>query len=188
MLLNHATLAAAGTLPLTRVDHVIPFWPWTVWPYLALITSEAILPLLIRRGDVMARLALAYCLATPINFLTFYLLPIRYERPDAPTGPGVSNALYRLLIEVDTASCCFPSAHIVGPAIVLWSLWCDRQRHGIWLLLGFVLGAASILTTKQHYLWDLLAGLILAAVCLGIAWRVSFASLGPKASVGVSPR
>jgi hypothetical protein len=165
LLLNHFPLREPQSLPLTPLDEAVPFLVWTVWPYLALIASQATLPLLIRSKDVIIRLARAYALAIPTLFLTFLLLPTTYPRPPEPGPDGFNETVYRLLIAIDSPHCCCPSGHIVGPVLVFWGLWLDRGR-GTWLLTAFVIGAVSILTTKQHYLWDLLAGLALAAVCL----------------------
>ena len=43
------------------------------------------------------------------------------------------------------------------------------------------MSSLSVLTTKQHYLWDLLAGLGLAAACLAAAGELRRAGAGPDA-------
>jgi hypothetical protein len=172
LLLNHFPLRQPRSLPMTPIDEAVPFLAWTVWPYLGLIASQATLPLLIRSRAVIVRLARAYALAIPLLFLTFLLWPTTYPRPAAPAGDGLSETVYRLLIEIDSPNCCCPSGHIVGPALVFWGVWQDRRRGG-WLLTGFVVGSVSILTTKQHYLWDLLVGVALAVFCLTVTGRRS---------------
>src|SRR5438132_6933720 len=92
LVLNHFPLRAPRPLPLTPLDQAVPFLVWTVWPYLGLIASQVVLPLLIRSRAVVVRLALAYGLAIPTLFVTFLLFPTTYPRPPAPEGDGVSEA------------------------------------------------------------------------------------------------
>lgn len=73
----------------------------------------------------------------------------------------------RLVVSYDTPLAAIPSAH-VGLPCCLWL--CSRKLGGNKpMIFGIWTGvfALTILTTKQHYAWDLLAGLALAWV---IAW------------------
>jgi hypothetical protein len=166
--LNHSPEAACHRLPLTALDEAIPFLPWTVWGYLLLLGLSVALPFLIRRRGVFRRTVLAYGAAVPAAFLVFLIWPTAYPRPCwAPDGTW-SGWAYGWLIRLDTPECAFPSGHVLVPAISAWGVYRDGRWYGPWVL-GLTLALSpTILTTKQHYLWDLLGGLALAAA--GVLW------------------
>src|SRR5262249_26827283 len=63
LFLNHFPLRPSQQLPLTVLDQWIPFWTWTVWPYLILLTSDVVLPLFVRDRALFRRMVCAYALA-----------------------------------------------------------------------------------------------------------------------------
>jgi hypothetical protein len=160
--LNHWPPTASHLLPLTAIDTWVPFWPWTVWPYLVLMLAPAPLALLVRRRTVFRQTLTAYISAMCATFVVFAVWPTHYPRADSV----VDDFAYRLLMCVDTAECCFPSGHIVAPAVVCWALWRDGRR---WPLLLLPLFSLTILTTKQHYLWDGLGGFAFAAAVIALS-------------------
>jgi hypothetical protein len=176
--LNHCPLFPSRALPLTAVDRAVPFWTWTVWPYLLLLSSDLLLPLLIRRHATVPRLLVAHATAMALALLTFLFLPTHYPRPAAPRGDDVSTTVYGVVAVVDSPECCCPSGHIIVPVLGCWALWRDGhpRRRGLAALL--VVLAPTILTTKQHYLWDLLG----AVAAAGIGVLASRAVLGPEAA------
>jgi hypothetical protein len=166
LFLNHFPLRPSRELPLTIFDQWIPFWTWTVWPYLMLLTSDVVLPLFVRDRALFRRMVYAYALAISTAMLTFLFFPTTYPRPPVPEDASLTSRTYRFLLTLDTPECCFPSGHIIIPAIGFYAVWRDRRRGGVWLAGLFVFLSLSILTTKQHYVWDLLGGLIVAAAAL----------------------
>ncbi len=171
-LLNHYPLFAPQRLPLTAVDEAVPFWTWTVWPYLLLLVLGPLLPLMVRDELVFRRLFLAYLLAIPATFTIFFVFPTEYMRPPVPTDESLTSSAYRLLIAVDTEGCCFPSGHIVVPVLFGVGVWLEGRRVGVWVCGLVALLAPTILTTKQHYVWDLLGALVIVAGSLAIAYCV----------------
>ena len=167
--LNHHPPFPSRELPLTVVDRAVPFWTWTVWLYLMLLSCDLLLPLLIRRRAVMPRLIVAHLSAMSLAFLTFLFLPTRYPRPAPPDGDNVHAIVYRLLTDLDSPECCFPSGHIIVPVLGCWAVWRDGNRWRGWLAALLCVLAPSILTTKQHYFWDLIGGLAAAAIGVSIA-------------------
>lgn len=167
LLLNAYPLSAPRLLPLTWLDRAVPFLPWTVLPYAALLFSDVVLPLFLRDREVFRRMLVAYGLAIGANFLVWAVFPTAILRPPVPSGDSVAEALYRLLVAVDGAGNCFPSGHVTIPAVAVWGLALERPRLRVPLWGGLAVLSLTILTTKQHYLADLFGGLGTAA--LGIA-------------------
>ncbi len=162
--LNHHPLLPSCELPLTTIDRVLPFLPWSVWIYLALLSSEGVLAMWVRDDATFRRMVVAYTLAMTVAFLTYALWPTRYPRPPLPEPDSWGGAAYRRLVAIDSSECCFPSGHVIVPAIVCFSLARDRRRF--WPVILFVLLVPSVLTTKQHYFGDVIAGIVIAAAAL----------------------
>jgi len=165
-LTNHHHLVAPRMLPLTALDRAIPFWSWTVVPYFGLILGMY-LPGLVRDRRLFVRTLAALTIAVLLNDAIFALWPTTYPRPVPPTGTAFYDQWYRWLVAIDTPANCFPSGHITAPVLGCWALAQEHRRQRWLIRLLFVPFALSILTTKQHYLWDLGGGLMTAAI--GIA-------------------
>ncbi len=165
--LNQHPPAGSRELPLTEFERAIPFWPATVWAYFALLACELALPLCVRSWAEFRRLLTGYALAMGVAFTTYALFPTHYPRPPLPENAGVSAWAYGVLVALDTPECCLPSGHVIVPLLAAWSV--ARERRSVWPLLLVALLVPSVLTTKQHYVWDVAAGLALAAVAIAIA-------------------
>jgi hypothetical protein len=170
-LLNHFPLLKSRELPLTWIDRATPFWLWTIWGYFALIAMAPGLPLLVREKRAFHRLLRAYFIAMGTAWLFFLIFPTHYPRPPRPTDDSRSNMAYRSLLEFDSPECCFPSSHVIVPLLACAALRKDKSLGAWWPLVAtsVVVCCLSILTTKQHYLWDLIGG----ACSAGLGWLAS---------------
>jgi hypothetical protein len=167
---NHRVSTSSSTLPLTALEASIPFVPLTVWPYLAMLASELVLPLFVRKRGEFLRLLVGYAIAMTIAFTIYAVWPTHYPRPPQPLDDTVSAWAYRWLVTLDTPECCLPSGHVIVPALASWSAYRDRRR--IWPIMLVLVLTPSVLTTKQHYIADVVAGLALAASAICIARRL----------------
>lgn len=171
LVLNHHPVRAPRLLPMTAVDRLLPFLPWTIWPYLLLLLADAVLPMLIRRDQTFRRMLQAFGVTVVLNITGWVLLPVTYPRPPLPVGDGWTLWGYRTLVGIDTPLNCFPSGHISVPAVLCWAVAQDRPAWR-WPLWGaFALLAPSILTTKQHYAWDLVGGMAIAWMGIAVVRR-----------------
>lgn len=147
-------------------ERAIPFWPWTILPYLSINLLYVASPFLSTTRAELRRHVLRFVLATTVSVICFLLWPLRFGTP-RPELDGLPALLFGLLGLVDNVHNQAPSLHIS----LLWILWDCYRRHcpprGLWLLhLGFVAIAISVLTTWQHHFIDLLSGLLLGiGVC-----------------------
>ncbi len=161
--LNQAPVFTPRLLPLTAVDRAVPFWVWTIWPYIALNLSNAVIPFFIRGRRTFRQSVLTLCLVMGVSALFWLLWPTTYPRPAAPVDASASAWLYNTLMRMDAPTSCFPSAHIAGPAAQLIFLSREQPKLKGLLWGGYALIAPTVLTTKQHYLWDILGSLVLVA-------------------------
>lgn len=161
--LNQAPVFTPRLLPLTAVDRAVPFWVWTIWPYISLNLSNAAIPFFIRGRRDFRQAVLTLCLVMGVSAVFWLLWPTTYPRPEAPVDPSASAWLYNTLMQMDAPTSCFPSAHIAGPAAQLIFLTRERPKLKGLLWGIYAVVALTVLTTKQHYLWDILGSLLLVA-------------------------
>ena len=153
-------------LPLFEFEQQIPFLMWTVIPYFLLI-GGMYLPIFIRSSDNFLKSLYAFAVAVCINYSIFLFYPTVYPRPELPEMVGVSGWAYHWLVGIDTPANCFPSGHVCVPAIGIWYVSREFPQHRYLLWFSFLLLVLTVLTTKQHYAVDILAGLVTASI--GIA-------------------
>lgn len=170
--LNHWQWRPIRSLPISAVDEWFPFWPWTVLPYLLFFLSSLPVALTIRNRRVFRRAVIAYFFCLMMTVPIFVFWPTACPRPDLSSLDSTWGAeVYRVLTRLDTPACSFPSMHIMLPAIVCWAVWAERRVWAGSYASGMLLLSLTILTTKQHYAWDWLGGLIVAAIGLWAAGR-----------------
>jgi hypothetical protein len=152
-------------MPLTAIDHWVPFQPWALWPYVSLWFYVALPPSLL----VGFRSLLAYGLW--IGALCVAGLACFYFWPTAVPHRTLSTeglASFDLLRGVDAAGNACPSLHVA--AATFTALWLHRLLQALelpaWLrganAVWFALIVWSTLATRQHVWWDVIAGLALA--------------------------
>ena len=104
------------------------------------------------------------CFVTLIACGLFFLFyPTSYPRPDYPiTDNFLVNLVMSAIQAADTPNNCFPSLHVALSAVGAISLRNFSPKVRVlfwtWALLIFV----STLTTKQHYVLDVVAGISVA--------------------------
>lgn len=155
----------------TDIDELIPFWSWTFVVYLPLYIFHLPLNFVVANSwSDLKRLFYAYAGAALILGGFFVFFPTTIGFPPAVEQPRdfFEKAWLWFRNDFDTPANMFPSAHVtyslVGPVFLLTI---GRRLAGSVLL---VFGAAitiSTLTFKQHNLWDVLAGIVLAVI-LGV--------------------
>ena len=131
--------------------------PAAVWLYL----SWYVAPLLILRTD-RTRFRRA-AVAVLVSFLAcaagWSLLPVSMDRPRLDGGGGPSIVALRAVYAIDPPSGLFPSFHAALAAIIVrvpWRSRLARAAQAAWMCAICV----SCLLTKQHYVLDVLSGVV----------------------------
>ncbi len=171
--MNHVQWFPTHQLPLTTIDEWIPFQPWTVIPYFVLLIGGVVPVLLARYDETIRRAIIAYAICVAIVLPIFLFFPTLCRRPDLMTLPDRwDGQLFRWLAAMDSPACAFPSLHIVLPTICCWIAVAERHRYaGPFCVAGLVL-SVTILTTKQHSIWDWAGGLLIAGFALWLSGRI----------------
>jgi hypothetical protein len=154
-------------------ERAIPFVEWTIVPYLSIVIFFAASFFVGRCRDELDRHVARLVLALALSVVCYVAFPLRFmfERP--PTS-GAIGLLFQLLSAVDLPYNRAPSLHI-GVLVILWARFAPRLSgawrcalHGWFATIG-----VSVLTTYQHHVIDVPAGLAVGALCIALTARRS---------------
>ena len=162
--IGHLHLARSTEILRTRLDDAIPFWPWTSWCYLPFYAAIFIIAIIgFRHRALFNRAVLAVVLVMTLGAVGHVLIGAEYPRPVlSPPYPDLSSAFLAAVQRIDPPGNVFPSLHVAHTNMLSLVLMKDRPRLGLVTLTMAILLAASTLTTKQHFIADVVAGYVLA--------------------------
>ena len=174
-------------VPLTPIDHAIPFNPelWTPF-YLSEYIFTFAIPWFIDRRSQLRNYVRGVVLMSCACFAIFFLFPTASPRPD--TIPELP--LYSFVLWMDGPFNAFPSLHA---AFLAFTLCLSREIYKpmptfAWVLL--LLWTAAILyatiATRQHYSVDLVAGALIGYFAHVVAWRSRNAPAAASANTVLS--
>ena len=146
------------------LDRQIPFLAWSVWIYHSQFFFLALAVAFLKKRDTISRTLYAMGLASLLSFVIFFLYPTTISRT-APLGTGLTAQAFELLYTIDSAANCLPSLHVALAWLAATGVFKERRWPGLLFCVWAGLISASTLTTGQHYLIDVAAGVGLALVC-----------------------
>ena len=167
--------------PEIPLDRQIPFIGWTIIPYVGLY---ALYPLLVfssprnKRGQIELLVSIQFLFFVTIFCCIFFLLvPAEIDLRDQLVIPSlnpIEEFFFSLVHHFDNPWNAWPSLHIVHSFLIcrIVTFWTIRERketkkRTLLLLLlwtEWVLLSISILTTKQHYIFDLFSGILVSLI------------------------
>lgn len=162
--IGHAHLARSTEVLRTRLDDAIPFWPWTSWCYLPFYAAIFIIAIIgFRRRLLFNRAVAAVLVVMAVGAMGHLFVGAEYPRPilRAPYA-DLSAAFMASVQRIDPPGNVFPSLHVAHTTMLSSVLIRDRPVLGRVALVMATLLAISTLTTKQHFIADVVAGYILA--------------------------
>ena len=171
------TAARSGaTSFLTPIDEAIPLYPWFVFPYMSLYVFFW-LPVIVSRNITLRdfwTIAGATAGTFAVAFTVYAIVPSSYPRPTiSPDTSFVYYVLAEALYRFDLPNNTLPSTHA---AVVTILLAATRRKFGRRTYAIYALWGVSILIStvivKQHYLVDLVSGIILGAVAFTVTRRI----------------
>lgn len=159
-----------------EIDHKIPFVPWTVCIYLGCYLFWIANYILAARQEKakVYRFFHAEVMAKAVCLICFLVLPTTNVRP-VIEGNSIWEMIMKIVYQVDSASNLFPSIH----CLVSW--FCvigirKQEKIPAWYKVcsaGMAVAVfVSTLTTKQHVVVDVIAGVVLAEVCYWISGKM----------------
>lgn len=185
--------------PEIGLDRDFPVVNWMILPYTLLYLFYPVTLLLCPNDDRgRAELAVgmqAVIMVTAFCCTIFLLLPAEIDMRDQidwDSLNGWESVLFEFIHFSDNPWNAWPSLHIVHSYLLarLMTVWASRRaaESSAWnlflvvLWVEWVLLSISILTTKQHYLFDLVTGIAVAQ----LAWMVTKPNLDEIEEMGPS--
>lgn len=170
-------VAEPHELPMTALDHAIPFVPWTVWLYGTITWTSLLAWLTVRERADAARLMSAIAIASAACAVVFIVWPTTFPRDLYPLPAGLDARTMAELAELrddDSPSNCFPSLHVAlawGIALT-WATWLRPKALRALPVLWALVVSVTTITTKQHYVIDVPAGMAVGLLAFWGARRV----------------
>lgn len=175
MLPNRMAGSDAVTLPLTAVDNLVPFWPWTGWIYAAVYLFLLVTFVGMKDLGVASRFLYACLFAQLVAAVVFVAYPTVYPRELFPLPHGALGsdaALVAFWRQLDAPANCFPSLHVSTVVLCLAVYGSEPLRRFRYVAAAAaLLLVASTLTFKQHYAVDLVGGAALGLVSYAVFFR-----------------
>jgi len=162
----------------TSIDRALPLVPVFVIPYdsLNLYVYLSLILFLLFRNRLFQSAALSMIGAWLVSYLFYFFLQTEVARP-VIMGHDLFSRMLREVYAGDNPYNDFPSLH-TSISTILAIHWLRFDRRAGWPLAAWTaLIVASTLLVKQHYVADLLAGLLLA---FGMATLFTRLLLGKK--------
>ncbi len=153
----------------TPIDMWIPFMPATVIFYVTIYFFW--LPLILSRNVNVrqySRIIAAVALAFAITFTIHIIIPSAYPRPTisaAEARSSWSDYILKKVYATDLPNNTFPSSHVVA-AVTLTIMaypYLKKTAFAVYAAWGAAI-SMSTLTVKQHYLIDVVVGVLVAVI------------------------
>ncbi len=149
---------------------VFPWMPGFLWIYLSMYLYIPLAYLTLKEDQ---KIFPAYCLMQILANLVFFLLPTTLPRELLSVEPALLAQAWEWLWRLDRPVNCFPSLHVAN--VFLLGLGHKNQKR-FWFWIGWaMLIAYSTLVTRQHGLWDVIGGIILAFCFLKLSQQEKLA-------------
>jgi hypothetical protein len=163
-LLGRTDLGRSPTLLMTGIDRAIPLVPWTAWFYEPFYVAIFLIGVVSFRSRFLYdRTLVCVCFNIVVAALGHAFVRAEYPRPFLPVpAPDLSTAFLAFVYRIDPAGNVFPSLHVAHTFMISFLLSLDRPKLGRLLLGMSTVLAVSTLTTKQHFIADVAAGLVMA--------------------------
>ncbi len=164
---NHFHFTTPVYLTLSTLENSIPFLPYTIWIYLSEYILFGVIFFLCRDTENLNWCFYAFLFMQLTSVLIFCLWPTIYPRELFPIPEDTDCITYFIfdsLRRTDTAASCFPSLHVSSVYLSIFIFLKEQRNKLPFFLIWSTAIALSTLTTKQHYLADIVAGLIMAVL------------------------
>ena len=162
---NHFHIAPPQLLPMSMIDNAVPFIPETIWIYLSeyflfFTTYAAMKDIRLSNRYVYSFLSLQ-----TVSVLIFWVFPTAFPRDLFPLPEGLDAAtayVFKSLRTTDSPANCLPSLHVSSVYLSALMFLKERRSKFPYMFLWATMIGVSTLTTKQHYLIDVITGLLMA--------------------------
>ena len=162
---NHFHISPPQLLPMSRIDEVVPFIPETIWIYLSEYFLFFITYAAMQDIKLANRYVYSFLFLQTVSVLIFWIFPTSFPRDLFPLPQDMDIAtayVFKSLRTTDSPANCLPSLHVSSVYLSALMFLKERRSKFPLMFLWATLIGVSTLTTKQHYLIDVITGLLMA--------------------------
>jgi membrane-associated phospholipid phosphatase len=162
---------------MTALDRQIPFMPEFIWIYHTIIPLTVFTCFLFfQKRRLFLLMTYSNLVAGTILCLFYVFFPSFYPRAEWVDTSTVSGMMVEFTRIIDGANNTFPSGHVTFAwMLALFVSISTLGKKHLWLRVAYFIWASlisiSTLTLKQHYLFDVVSGIMLAGVIFYIFKR-----------------
>ena len=155
---------------LMGIDEKIPFVPPFIWVYHSMIPVVVLTAIfLFQKRDIFLGLIFSFIFSGIVMCLFYIFFPSFYPRELFVDVSTVSGWLIEMTRFIDAPHNTFPSGHVTFAWLLLFFVNLSQYtRKYSWIKILYfcwaVLVSISTLTLKQHFVVDVISGIILAAI------------------------
>jgi len=146
-----------------QFEKSIPFIDWHIWVYISDYLYIGLVFIMLKDRQNMNRIYYSQILMLFFAMIFFTLYPTMYPRPEVEYV-GVTGAFIKLLHSLDTPCNAFPSIHVGMTFLAGFGFIKEQKKLFPIFMLWAVLISISTLTVKQHYVLDVMAGVLIALI------------------------
>jgi len=168
---NHIQIFEPSYLHLFDFEKAIPFIDSTIWIYMSSYIYVALAFILLRKKENMNHVFYAQMLFLLVAMIFFFIYPTAYPRPTVEYN-GITGSMINFLYSMDTPNNALPSLHIGLTFLAGFGFLKERRNLFSLFMIWAILISISTFTVKQHYLWDVLAGFVLAIAFYWISFKL----------------
>lgn len=172
---NHFHIFPPQYLPMTWIDEAVPFVPWTVWIYVSEYVFFVAVYVLTKDMVNTNKYLYSFFALQTVSVFIFWVWPTTYPRHLFPLPTEdigyLTHFIFSQVREADTPANCAPSLH-VSSCYLSSFIFLDEQRKKFpFFFLWATLVAMSTMTTKQHYIIDVILGFGMAVTVYWVFHR-----------------
>ncbi len=163
---NHIHFFPPQTLPRTWIDLIVPFVPNTVWIYISEYVYFMLIYVMCQDMLNLNRYFFSIATLQIISCAIFWVWPTTFPRelfPLPDTLNSVTFNVFHNLRQTDSPANCCPSLHVSSVYLASFVFLNEQKKYFPFFFIWGTAIAISTLTTKQHYLIDVVMGFLMAA-------------------------
>ena len=163
------------------LDSMIPQIPSFVWVYHSLLPVIVFTSVFVVEQKKNVYSLVLSCIISTIILNIFYIyLPCFYPRAGFELQlTGISEHVLHWTREIDGSNNTFPSGHVTFSWLMFWAIYMSSASNTRkWLIPTYLIWASlvsfSTLALKQHYIVDVLSGMMLASFAYLLSRKIVY--------------
>jgi membrane-associated phospholipid phosphatase len=172
---NQFPIFTPRLLPMSWVDVAVPFMPDTVWIYVSEWIFFWVAYVICRDMENVNKYLYAFFALQLSSVMIFWVWPTTYPRDQFPLPEDLNAATYYVfsnLRSADAPTNCCPSLHVSSDYLTTFLFLNEQKRKFPFFFIWGTLIGLSTLTTKQHYIIDVIAGFLMAIIVYWIFFHL----------------